>query len=79
MLQLPEKNNREFSGDLRGCALPSLLVYVIQCCRHISVYVCIWQLLDVFGHRSNVSLVFDYMDTDLEVNLHFLFCSFAVR
>jgi cyclin-dependent kinase 7 len=24
-------------------------------------------LLDVFGHRSNVSLVFDYMDTDLEV------------
>ncbi|CAG2108156.1 unnamed protein product [Medioppia subpectinata] len=24
-------------------------------------------LLDVFGHRSNVSLVFDFMDTDLEV------------
>uniref|UniRef100_T1IWT1 Cyclin-dependent kinase 7 n=1 Tax=Strigamia maritima TaxID=126957 RepID=T1IWT1_STRMM len=24
-------------------------------------------LLDVFGHKSNVSLVFDYMDTDLEV------------
>jgi serine/threonine protein kinase len=23
-------------------------------------------LLDVFGHRSNVSLVFDFMDTDLE-------------
>ena len=24
-------------------------------------------LVDVFGHKSNVSLVFDYMDTDLEV------------
>ncbi|XP_046677982.1 LOW QUALITY PROTEIN: cyclin-dependent kinase 7-like [Homalodisca vitripennis] len=24
-------------------------------------------LLDVFGHRSNISLVFDFMDTDLEV------------
>ncbi|XP_054160443.1 cyclin-dependent kinase 7-like [Oppia nitens] len=24
-------------------------------------------LVDVFGHRSNVSLVFDFMDTDLEV------------
>ncbi|EEB16003.1 mitogen-activated protein kinase ERK-A, putative [Pediculus humanus corporis] len=24
-------------------------------------------LLDVFGHRSNVSLVFDFMDTDLEI------------
>jgi cyclin-dependent kinase 7 len=24
-------------------------------------------LLDVFGHRSNVSLVFEFMDTDLEV------------
>lgn len=23
--------------------------------------------LDVFGHRSNVSLVFDFMDTDLEI------------
>lgn len=23
-------------------------------------------LLDVFGHKSNVSLVFDFMDTDLE-------------
>ncbi|XP_049765676.1 cyclin-dependent kinase 7 isoform X1 [Schistocerca cancellata] len=24
-------------------------------------------LMDVFGHRSNVSLVFDFMDTDLEI------------
>ncbi|XP_002741179.2 cyclin-dependent kinase 7-like [Saccoglossus kowalevskii] len=24
-------------------------------------------LLDVFGHKSNISLVFDFMDTDLEV------------
>lgn len=24
-------------------------------------------LRDVFGHRSNVSLVFDFMDTDLEI------------
>ena len=24
-------------------------------------------LIDVFGHKSNVSLVFDYMDTDLEI------------
>lgn len=25
------------------------------------------QLLDVFGHKSNISLVFDFMETDLEV------------
>lgn len=25
-------------------------------------------LLDVFGYKSNVSLVFDFMDTDLEVS-----------
>jgi cyclin-dependent kinase 7 len=25
------------------------------------------KLLDVFGHKSNVSLVFDFMETDLEV------------
>lgn len=25
------------------------------------------KLQDVFGHKSNVSLVFDFMDTDLEV------------
>jgi len=31
------------------------------------------QLLDVFGHRSNVSLVFDYMDTDLEVGFYFTY------
>lgn len=24
-------------------------------------------LLDVFGHKSNISLIFDYMSTDLEV------------
>lgn len=24
-------------------------------------------LLDVFGHKSNISLIFDYMDTDMEV------------
>ena len=27
----------------------------------------LFQLLDVFGHKSNISLVFDFMDTDLEV------------
>lgn len=27
-----------------------------------------FKLLDVFGQKSNVSLVFDFMDTDLEVN-----------
>jgi len=35
--------------------------------------VCMRQLLDVFGHRSNVSLVFDYMDTDLEVGFYFTY------
>jgi len=25
------------------------------------------QLLDAFGHKSNISLVFDFMETDLEV------------
>lgn len=29
----------------------------------------LFQLLDVFGQKSNVSLVFDFMDTDLEVSL----------
>ena len=28
-------------------------------------------LIDVFGHKSNVSLVMDFMDTDLEVRCHF--------
>lgn len=27
------------------------------------------QLLDAFGHKSNISLVFDFMETDLEVRL----------
>lgn len=26
------------------------------------------QLLDAFGHKSNISLVFDFMETDLEVS-----------
>lgn len=26
-----------------------------------------FQLLDAFGHKSNISLVFDFMETDLEV------------
>jgi hypothetical protein len=30
------------------------------------------QLLDAFGHKSNISLVFDFMETDLEVRLRFL-------
>lgn len=25
------------------------------------------QLIDAFGHKSNISLVFDFMETDLEV------------
>lgn len=41
-------------------------------CVHISVS----QLLDAFGHKSNISLVFDYMETDLEVRLSFMFCSY---
>lgn len=27
------------------------------------------QLIDAFGHKSNISLVFDFMETDLEVRL----------
>ena len=30
---------------------------------------CVFQLLDVYGHKSNISLVFDFMETDLEVNV----------
>ena len=30
-------------------------------CFHVS------ELVDVFGHKSNVSIVMDFMDTDLEV------------
>lgn len=37
---------------------PAYLVHNIWFC---------WFLSDVFGHKSNVSLVFDFMDTDLEV------------
>ena len=29
-----------------------------------------FQLLDVFGHKSNISLVFDFMETDLEVIIY---------
>ena len=31
------------------------------------------QLLDVFGHNSEISLVFDCMDTDLEVSIIHVF------
>lgn len=36
----------------------------IFCCKLKSM---MFVVLDVFGHKSNVSLVFDFMDTDLEV------------
>ena len=29
-------------------------------------------MVDVFGHGSNISLVYDFMDTDLEVNYSFV-------
>lgn len=32
------------------------------------VVLCVLQLLDAFGHKSNISLVFDFMETDLEVS-----------
>lgn len=32
--------------------------------KNIDIYI---SITDVFGHKSNVSLVFDFMDTDLEV------------
>ena len=35
------------------------------------------KLLDVFGHKSNVSLVFDFMETDLEV-LETSVCTFLL-
>ena len=28
------------------------------------------ELVDVFGHVSSVSIVMDFMDTDLEVTIH---------
>lgn len=31
----------------------------------------VFQLLDAFGHKSNISLVFDFMETDLEVRFFF--------
>ena len=34
----------------------------------VFVFLTPFQLLDVFGQKSNVSLVFDFMDTDLEVS-----------
>lgn len=36
------------------------------------------KLLDVFGHKSNVSLVFDFMETDLEV-IETSVCIFLLR
>lgn len=30
----------------------------------------IFQLLDVIGHKTNIQLVFDFMETDLEVSFH---------
>ncbi|XP_014249305.1 cyclin-dependent kinase 7 [Cimex lectularius] len=38
-------------------------IKLLQEIRHINII----GLLDIFGHKSNVSLVFDFMDTDLEV------------
>ena len=37
----------------------------------MNVFRFLLQLLDVFGQKSNVSLVFDFMDTDLEVSKYF--------
>lgn len=34
------------------------------------------QLIDAFGHKSNISLVFDFMETDLEVRFLKIFFKF---
>lgn len=35
------------------------------------------QLQDAFGHKSNISLVFDFMETDLEVRFLMTFISMS--
>nr|XP_035949322.1 cyclin-dependent kinase 7-like isoform X1 [Halichoerus grypus] len=39
--------------------------------KNTNQIVAIKKLLDTFGHKSNISLVFDFMETDLEVRLRF--------
>ena len=45
-----------------------MLIFAAQFIAEMYVIFCS-QLLDVFGQKSNVSLVFDFMETDLEVRV----------
>ena len=47
-----------------------LYIYEVQY-KMQSHQIFLLQLLDVFGHKSNISLVFDFMETDLEVKYGF--------
>ncbi|XP_065832772.1 cyclin-dependent kinase 7-like [Oscarella lobularis] len=54
-------NRIEARNGINGTAVRE--IKLLQELRHPNVI----SLLDVFGHNSEISLVFDYMDTDLEV------------
>ena len=61
VLQIKVGSKSEFSDGVNRTALREIKLQ--QELHHPNVL----GLLDVFGHKSNISLVFDYMDTDLEV------------
>uniref|UniRef100_A0A4W5KDF8 [RNA-polymerase]-subunit kinase n=1 Tax=Hucho hucho TaxID=62062 RepID=A0A4W5KDF8_9TELE len=56
-----------FTVKLCNVLKESTIIYVptvtSMCVHHVSIS----QLLDVFGNKLNISLVFDFMETDLEV------------
>lgn len=51
----------EFSDDINRTALWEIILQ--QGLHHLNTL----GLLDVFGQRSNSSLVFDFMDTEMEM------------
>ncbi len=62
------------ASDSRTCKLPCInwLIFFPSEIHHPNVI----ELRDVFGHKSNISLVMDFMDTDL-VKIIFLNCLYS--
>ncbi|CAG2066186.1 unnamed protein product, partial [Timema podura] len=61
LLQIKLGSRAEAKDGINRTALRE--IKLLQELKHPNII----NLMDVFGHKSNVSLVFDFMDTDLEV------------
>lgn len=48
-----------------SCKIGDLILTILL--EYVTVFTLFCIFIDVFGYKSNVSLVFDFMDTDLEV------------